>query len=143
MFTIPSGIRLQLNNFAPHNRAFRPRHQQKGRYQTKTQVDRPWVDYRHVHQEADPLSDPLLLNPVDKDLGEPVQHAITEIVERRETYGLQPEVHAPHFETVNKHMGVFRASFSAWQPAKIRILRIALTPNAKPVRVYLRNYSKE
>lgn len=40
-------------------------------------------------------------------------------------------------------MDIFRAFFSAWPPANLPPLRIELTPDAKPVKVSLRKYSKE
>ena len=57
--------------------------------------------------------------------------------------GLPAEYSERLSELVNKHKDVFRISFSSGPPARIRPLRIELTPNAQPVRVRLRNYSQE
>lgn len=47
--------------------------------ETDIKADRLQVDYHHVHQEANSFRDPSLLDPVDKDQGEAVQRAVTEL----------------------------------------------------------------
>jgi len=46
-------------------------------------------------------------------------------------------------DLIDSHIDIFRTSFSAGEPAKIKPLKIELTPDARPVKVRLRNYSRE
>lgn len=57
--------------------------------------------------------------------------------------GLPPEHNKMLEEVVGTNIENFRTSFSEGPPARIKPLRIELTPHARQVKVRLRNYSQE
>ena len=110
---------------------------------SKGNSDRPLANYYRACQEEDPFPGPSLLDSVDSEQGEGVCKAVEEMQTTAPNNGL-PEMDGEGLETlVSEHVNIFRTSFSSGLPAKIKPLRIELTPHARPTKVRLRNYSQE
>lgn len=103
--------------------------------------DRPRADYFAHQADADPFPDPFLLqteDPASDDAEARV--SIVAMLDKAKANGF-PDDHWEELESlVWKHAAEFRTSFSS-EPARVEPLRIELMPDAKPVRVKLRNYS--
>jgi len=118
-----------------------------GNFETITEDDataeQPRVNYYECRNEKDPFPDPSLLDPVDS-----VQHAhIREAVQRMSKAaagnGMPQQDVATLEQLISDHMDIFRISLSSGPAAAVDPLRIDLKSDARPVRVRLRNYSKE
>lgn len=109
----------------------------------KLDPERPRSDYFHTDRNTDPFPDPFLIQPEDADTADEEAHsAIKAMLARAHENGF-PDEHRERLESlVWDHSEAFRTGFSS-SPAKVEPLRIALNPDAKPVRVKLRNYSAE
>jgi transposase InsO family protein len=105
--------------------------------------DRPRVDYYSSRTEEDPFPDQSLLDRLDEPQAAAVQTAIDAALRQAKENGLPPDSAAALDDLVRVHTNVFRVGFSAGPPANIRPLKITLTPDARPVKVRLRNYSCE
>lgn len=104
---------------------------------------RPHVDYYQVREEPDPFPDSSLMDPIDSSQTEEVDSEINNMIDNAVENGF-PSAHVSALKKlVSDHTDIFRTSFSSGPPADIPPLKIDLVPEAKPVRVRLRNYSQE
>lgn len=101
------------------------------------------VDYFSACAEKDPLPDASLLDPLDIDQHEENRCAVDKLADNATANGLSPKHRSALRDMLHNHMDVFRTSFSSGPPAKLRPLSIELESDARPVRVRLRNYSKD
>lgn len=110
---------------------------------TDIDMDRPRVNYNTARMEEDPFPDPSLLDPIDSDQHADVRDSVEEMKKTADENGLPKEIRQPLSEILDEHLDVFRTAFSAGPPARLRPLKIDLTPDAVPVKVRLRNYSQD
>lgn len=106
-------------------------------------VDHPRANYYMAQTEEDPFPDPSLLDPLDSEQHDDVLGAVHDMIERSKSNGLPDQYHDRLEKMVYSHLDVFRTGLSSGPAAKLPPLQIALTPDAKPVKVRLRNYSQE
>lgn len=112
-------------------------------FNTPPDPSRPRVNFYSVQEEVDPFPDKSLLHPIDSAQQEEVSEAIENMVQVATDSGF-PNDNLPELkEIVTDHTDIFRTSFSSGPPANIEPLKIDLVPDAKPVRVRLRNYSQD
>lgn len=104
---------------------------------------RPRVNYFKVKEEEDPFPDSSLMDPVDSTQSEEVKVEIDNMLQLAVTNGFPTEKLPQLQELVLDHADLFRTSFSSGPPADIPPLKVDLVPDARPVRVRLRNYSQE
>lgn len=109
--------------------------------ETVPHPDCPPVDYHRTRSVPDEFPDPSLLDPVDDTQEPEIRQAVTDMLNRAKEKELPASDCARLTVTVNNHFNVFRVSFSAGPPAKVRRLRIRPTADAKPVIILLRKYS--
>lgn len=101
------------------------------------------VNYYAARREEHRFPDPSLLDPVDSGQHADISMAVEKMINISRANGLS-ENHAKELSTiVNEHLNIVRTSLSAGPPADFPPLKIELTPDAKPVHVRLRKYSKE
>ena len=112
--------------------------------QQKDDFDKPAtnVNYFITRNEPDPFPDSSLLDPIDSDQHDEVANAVEKMVQKSVDNGFPMEKLSTLTRLVNDHIDIFRVSFSSGPPAKFPPLKIDLQPDAKPVRVRLRNYSQ-
>lgn len=106
-------------------------------------ADRPRVNYNAARNEEDPFPDPSLLDPIDSMQHKEVETETEEMLHKAKENGLSTDHSEKMRYLVQSHKNIFRTAFSSGPPADLRPLRIDLTPEARPVKVRLRNYSKE
>jgi transposase InsO family protein len=104
---------------------------------------RPRVDYYEARARVDPFPDPSLIDPVDSGQAEEVSSAVEHMLQCALKVGMPPADAQQLKAIVDNHVDIFRTTFSSGPPAKLKPLKIQLTPDARPTRVKLRNYSKE
>lgn len=102
---------------------------------------RPRVNYFEVREEEDPFPDSSLLDPIDNSQHGDIEVELHNMIERARGNGLDDKQTQQLSDVVNEFKDIFRTSFSRGPPANVEPLKIELTPDAKPVRVRLRNYS--
>ena len=105
--------------------------------------DRLRVSFNTARTDEDLIPDPSILDLVDTEKRGEIRTAVETMNNTASDNGLPPEHNKVLEEHVGTHIDMFRTSFSAGPPARIKPLRIALTPDARPVKVRLRNYSQE
>lgn len=110
---------------------------------SKLEDRRPRVDYFESKEEEDPFPDESLLDPIDVAQQDEVMKEIQAMLSRASEEGLQGELLTRLKTLVLKNTDVFRVGFSSGPPAQFKPMKIELVPNAKPVRVRLRNYTQE
>ena len=111
--------------------------------QMEAEDKRPRIDYFESRSERDPFPDPSLLDKVDEDQEQAVTDAIDGMLQQAAEHGLPTNDAARARELVGNYRNIFRVGLSGGAPAAISPLKIELTPDAKPARVKLRNYSRE
>lgn len=101
------------------------------------------VDYYEVRDETDPFPDASIIDSLHVDQKQDIEAGMEKML--RDAAGKSlPEDHAGKLEKmVRKNADIFRTSLSSGPPAKVEPLRIELSPDAKPTRVHLQNYSQE
>lgn len=104
---------------------------------------RPKVNYYRARTEGDPFPDPSLLDPVDMEQHEAITTALARMQTAAFDAGLASDKRPVLAKLLSDHVDIFRTSFSSGPPARLPPLRIELTPDAKPVKVRLRNYSQD
>lgn len=105
--------------------------------------DRPRVNFYTARTEEDPFPDPSLLDPIDSDQHGEIIAEIGNLKKIARDNGLPNQDANRLDKIIDENRDVFRTSFSSGPHAKLRPLRIDLTRDARPVKVRLRNYSKE
>lgn len=104
--------------------------------------NRPRAVHEYGKTEEDPFPNPTLLDLLDEDQAESLDEAIGDMIQRAKENVL-PETHLARVEQmVFRYRDVFRTGLSSGVPPKFPPLVIALTSDAKPTKVRLRNYSK-
>lgn len=108
----------------------------------KVSTVRPKVNYYAARAEEDPFPNPFLLDSIDSDQHDDIMAEVREAEKKAFDYGL-PRDERPRLEKIlSDHADIFRTSFSSGPPARLPLLKIELTADAKPVKVRLRNYSQ-
>ena len=105
--------------------------------------DRPRVNFYAARSEEDPFPDSSLLDLFDEDQHEDIRSAVQALVQFAKDNGLPQDSATELDEFVNSRLDIFRVSFSAGPPARIEPLTVDLTPEARSVKVRLRNFSRE
>jgi len=105
--------------------------------------NRPRVDYFQSRKEIDPFPDASLLDPVDADQGADIDGAISDMLKQAEDNGLKGKHLHRLQKMVMDNVDIFRVGLSSGPAADITPLKIDLTADAKPIRVKLRNYSRD
>lgn len=103
----------------------------------------PRVNYYHKRMEPDPCPDPSLLDSLDDSLELDAGNAVKKMVQQARDKGLPKNESELLCKMVEEHIDMLRVSFYHGPPALIRPLRIELGLDAFPVKVRLRNYSKD
>ena len=99
------------------------------------------VDYRSNNMNNDPfLDDATLTNPAEDE--NQLSDAISDLVQRAIDNGFPKDKKRLLNKLVNDHKDIFCLGISASPPANFTPLRIDLEPEAKPIKVRLRNYSE-
>lgn len=88
--------------------------------------------------DADPFPDPNLTEPSTDDDDESDRREIKAIIDRTRANGFPPQLWQQLHDLVREFASTFSTRFSS-KPFKVDPLRIELTPDAKPIRVRLRN----
>lgn len=104
---------------------------------------RHYVNYMSTGLEADPFSEPSLIDPVYSAKHEKILFALNDMLSKVISNGLPSELELCHQELVERHRKVFRTSFSSGLPVKFPPLKINLFPDAKAVLCLSRNYSHD
>ena len=115
----------------------------KSIHRVRVPADRPRVNYHTARTEEDHFVDPFLLDPLEIDQHQEIREAEKGLRQTIRNNGILAEDATAIDEVIEEHIDLFRTSFSSGPPAKVRPLRIELTPDARPVKVRLRNYSEE
>ena len=115
----------------------------KSIHRVRVPADRPRMNYHTARTEEDPVVDPSLLDPLDNDQHQDIREAIEGLKQNIRNNGILAGDATAIDEVIEEHIDVFRTSFSSGPPAKVRPLRIELTPDARPVMVRHRNCSEE
>lgn len=102
---------------------------------------RPRVNYFTSRKEVDPFPDSSLLDPVKREQGPDIDAAIAEQLDIASKNGLTGNHLTRLRDIVHSNTNIFRVGLSSGEAANIPPLRISLTPDARPTRVKLRNYS--
>ena len=101
------------------------------------------VDYHQGRYESDMIYDPSLLDtPAIRPTKEDAL-AVANLLKTCHANGLAEQPLQRLTTTMNDHQDIFRSQLKVSPPAKIPPLRIDLTPDARPKKVRLRNFSQE
>lgn len=103
----------------------------------------PSANYYSAWLEQDPFPDPSLLDSVDADQHSGIKDTIMDMVARATTNGLLEQFHKRLEKLVYRYIDIFRIGLSSGPPARLPAMKISVTPEAKPVKERLRNYSQE
>ena len=103
---------------------------------------RPRINFFGSRNDEDPFPNPNLLDLIQPN-GDETNAAIEDMLNDLKKVGLKDE-HLNEFRRlVYDYSDIFCVGLSPGSPTKFQPLKINLTPDAKPVRVKLRNYSQD
>ncbi len=102
---------------------------------------RPSISYNTARAQKDPFPDPALLDLTTDESEKERKKAIENMVTRAKNAGLPKQYHQQLEQVVQENNAVFQITLPAGPPARLPPLIIKLTPDAKPIRAKLRNYS--
>lgn len=100
------------------------------------------VNYYDVRSEQDPFSNLSLLDSPNSAQPNEVEDEVSQIVQVAVSNGLRAEKVMNLKKIVTDHSDIFRTSLSSGPAADVDPLRIGLFPDAKLVKVRLRNYTQ-
>lgn len=104
---------------------------------------RPRVNYFNVRQEQYPFPDSSLLDAPDCVQSDEVKEEIAQMVHVAVEDGFLNDHLTDSKKIVSDHMEIFRTSLSHVSAADVPTIKVDLFPDAKPVKVRLRNYSQD
>ena len=105
---------------------------------------RPTANYFENRSAADEFPNPYLMDSITAESNrDAVLTAIEDQIKETEANGLAKQKREELRSLINNNMSIFCTTFSGGPPADIKPLKIDLTPDSRPVRVKLRNYSQE
>ena len=102
---------------------------------------RPLVNYHQARTESDFIYDPSLLEIIDESQVPDIKAGIKNMLTTAINNGIQLQHQDNLRRLTYSFIDIFRTAISATAPANLPPLKVELTPDAKPVRVRLRNYS--
>ena len=105
--------------------------------------DRPRVNFYDARSEEDLLPDSSPLDLLGEDQHEDIRSAVQALVQSAKDNGLPQDSATELDDLLNSRLDILRVSFSAGPPARIRSRTVDLATEARPVKVRLRNYSRE
>lgn len=103
----------------------------------------PRVDSYKSRVEVDPYLDPSLLNQIDKEHHGEIQEGFQRMLKVVRDKGLPPVTWNRLKKILYEHIDVFRVGLSHGPSAQIPTLKIELSKDSSPIRVKLRNYTRD
>ena len=110
---------------------------------TSMEVVRPRKNYFVVRDEPDTLPEDFSLEKVDENQEEDIVQALEDCLRTCVDNQLSSEDIMEMRTILLKHKDIFRIRLGGGPPAKLPPMKINLAPEAKPIRVRLRNYSQQ